>query len=89
MIPQIPEKLSKVRDIIEKLYKDDFTFRDIYDDYLKCRKAFQFWAQSSSDDAAARRSEYAELTSELEEELIQILNNYLLADKIQTQEDHP
>jgi len=89
MILKIPEKLSKVRDIIEKLYKDDDTFRDIYDDYLKCRKAFQFWTQSSSDDAAARRSEYAELTSELEEELIQILNNYLLADKIQTQEGHP
>ena len=89
MIPQIPEKLLKVRLVIDKFYKDDDTFRDIYDDYLKCRKAFQFWAQSSSDDAAARRSEYAELTSELEEELIQILNNNLLADKIQTQEDHP
>jgi len=34
----------------------------------------QFWEQSSSDDAAARRGEYTQLVGELEEELMQILN---------------
>jgi hypothetical protein len=74
MIPKIPEKFSKVRHIIEKLYKGDDTFRSIYRDYQTYLDALQFWEQSSSDDAAARRSEYTHLAGELEEELTQILN---------------
>jgi len=74
MIPKIPEKFSKVRPIIEKLYKGDDTFRSIYKDYQTYLDALQFWEQSSSNDAAARRSEYTQLVSELEEELMQILN---------------
>jgi len=74
MIPKIPEKFSKVQHIIEKLYKGDDTFRSIYRDYQTYLDALQFWEQSSSDDAAARRSEYTHLAGELEEELTQILN---------------
>jgi hypothetical protein len=74
MILKIPGKFSKVRHIIEKLYKDDDTFRSIYEDYEIYLDALQFWEQSSSDDAAARRSEYTQLAGELEEELTQILN---------------
>ena len=50
------------------------TFRSIYKDYKTYLDALQFWKQSSSDDAAARRSEYTQLVGELEEELMQILN---------------
>ena len=64
MIPKIPEKFSKVRHIIEKLYKGDDTFRSIYRDYQTYLDALQFWEQSSSDDAAARRSEYTHLAGE-------------------------
>ena len=74
MIPKIPEKFSEVQHIIEKLYKGDDTFRSIYKDYQTYLDALQFWKQSSSVDAAARRSEYTQLVSELEEELMQILN---------------
>ena len=74
MIPKIPEKFSKVQHIIEKLYKGDDTFRSIYKDYQTYLDALQFWEQSSSDDAAARRGEYTQLVGELEEELMQILN---------------
>ena len=74
MIPNIPKKFSEVRHIIEKLYKGDDTFRSIYEDYQTYLDALQFWEQSSSDDAAARRSEYTQLVGELEEELKQILN---------------
>jgi len=77
MIPKIPEKFSKVRHIIEKFYKDDETFRSIYEDYLEYLKALQYWEQSSSDEAAARRSEYTQLVGELEEELMQALNKRL------------
>ena len=74
MIPKIPEKFSKFQHIIEKLYIDNDTFRSIYKDYQTYLDALQFWEQSSSDDAAARRSEYTQLVGELEEELMQILN---------------
>ena len=74
MIPKIPEKFSKFQHIIEKIYLDNDTFRSIYKDYQTYLDALQFWEQSSSDDAAARRSEYTQLVGELEEELMQILN---------------
>jgi hypothetical protein len=78
MIPKIPEKFSKVQHIIEKLYKGDDTFREIYNDYQTYLNALQYWKQSSSDDAAARRSEYTQLVIELEEELMQTLNKIAL-----------
>jgi len=74
MIPKIPEKFSIVQHIIEKLYKSDDTFRSIYKDYQTYLDALQFWKQSSSVDAAARRSEYIQLVGELEKELMQYLN---------------
>ena len=74
MIPKIPEKFSRVRHIIEKQYKNDNAFRSIYKDYQTYLDALQFWEQSSSNDAAARRSEYTQLVGELEEELMQALN---------------
>jgi len=74
MIPKIPEKFSKFQHIIEKFYKGDDTFKSIYEDYQTYLDALQFWKKSSSVDAAARRSEYTQLVSELEEELMQALN---------------
>jgi hypothetical protein len=77
MISKIPEKFFKYRFVIEKFSKDDDTFRSIYKDYQTYLDALQFWEQSSSDDAAARRSEYTQLVGELEEELMQALNKRL------------
>jgi hypothetical protein len=74
MDPKIPGRFANVRHVIEQLYKADDTFREIYDDYLTSLKTYQFWARSSSDDAAVRQSEYAVLSRELEEELMQMLN---------------
>lgn len=74
MLPKITRKLSKYKTIIEKLYRNDETFREIYNDYLTYLDALQFWEQSDSDDAPARMSEYAELVSEVEEELKENLN---------------
>ena len=75
MALNIPKKFSKVRFIIERLYKADDTFRNIYQDYETYFNALQFWEQSSSDDAPALRREYSELVSELEKELTQILKS--------------
>ena len=74
MITKIPDKFSKSRPIIERLYRDDETFREIYIDYQTYFDALKFWEQSSSNDSPARLSEYQELANELEVELTKILD---------------
>ena len=69
----IPDHLSAIRSYIEKRYKADETFRDIYNDYLTYFDAQRFWSHSSTDVAPVRRREYAQLVSEMEKELIQML----------------
>ena len=69
----IPDHLSAIRSYIEKRYKADEIFRDIYDDYLTYLDAHRFWFHNATDVAHVRRREYAELVSELEKELIQTL----------------
>ena len=75
MVSRIPEKFTQFRLPIEKYYRDDETFREIYDDYLTYLKAFRFWNQSSAEDALVRGREYEKLVGELEEELTDILVN--------------
>ena len=69
----IPDQLSEIQSQIEKRYKADETFRDIYNDYLTYLDAHRFWSHNSTDVAPVRRREYAQLVSELEKELIQTL----------------
>jgi len=69
----IPDHLSAIRSYIEKRYKADETFRDIFNDYLTYFDAHRFWSHNSTDVASVRRREYAQLVSELEKELIQML----------------
>ncbi len=71
----IPDHLSAIRSYIEKRYKIDETYRDIYKDYLTNVDAYRFWSHNSTDVAPVRRREYAELVSELEKEVIQMLKN--------------
>ena len=69
----IPDHLCAIRSYIEKRYKTDETFRDIYNDYLAYLDAHRFWSHNSTDVAPVRHREYDELVSELEIELIQML----------------
>ena len=69
----IPDQFSAIRSYIEKRYKADETFRDIYNDYLTYLDAHRFWSHNSTDIAPVRRREYDQLVSELEKELIQML----------------
>jgi hypothetical protein len=73
MALKIPDHFSAIRSYIEKRYKADETFRDIYNDYLTYLDAHRFWSHNSADLASVRRREYAELVNELEAELIQML----------------
>ena len=69
----IPDPLSAIRSYIENRYKTDENFRNIYNDYLTYLDAYRFWSHNSRDVSPVRRGEYAELVSELEDELIQML----------------
>ena len=69
----IPDHLSVIQSYIEKRYKADETFRDIYNDYLTYLDAHRFWSHNSTNVAPVRRREYDELVSELEIELILML----------------
>ena len=69
----IPDRFSPIRSYIEKRYKADEAFRDIYDDYLTYLEANRFWSHNSTDVAPVRHSEYTQLVSEMEKELIQML----------------
>ena len=73
MALKIPDHLSEIRSHIEKRYKTDETFRDSYSDYLTYLDAHRFWSHEATDVAPVRRREYAQLVSEVEEELIQML----------------
>ena len=69
----IPDHLSAIQSYIEKRYKTDENFREIYNDYLTYLDAHRFWSHNSTNVAPVRRREYDELVSELEIELIQML----------------
>lgn len=73
MTTRIDEILVNHRHTVEKLYKEDGIYRSIYNDYLTCLDAQNFWQQSKSDDAATLSIEYAELVTDLEDELIEII----------------
>ena len=69
----IPDHLSAIQSYIEKRYKTDENFREIYNDYLTYLDAHRFWSHNSTNVAPVRRREYDELVRELEIELIQML----------------
>jgi hypothetical protein len=76
MILKIPEKFAKDQHLIKKLYRKDDTFKSIFEDYLKCIEAQEYWSQRDSDDAATRQIEYLDLVGELETEWKEIINNF-------------
>ena len=73
MILTIPNHLSPIRSYIEKRYETDEIFREIYNDYLAYVAAHRFWSHNNTDVAPDRVREYANLVSELEKDLKQML----------------
>jgi hypothetical protein len=69
----IPDHLSAIQSYIEKRYKTDENFREIYNDYLTYLDALRFWSSNSTNVAPVRRREYDKLVSEMEIELIRVL----------------
>jgi len=61
-------------DTVKQLFKESETFQNVCEDYRRCAEALQHWNQSASDEAPARREEYAALLRDLEAEILQNLN---------------
>ena len=55
--------------LIDGAYRDDPTFRDLCDDYLRCAAALERWKRSNGDKSSSRSQEYSELLAELTDEV--------------------
>ena len=69
------DRFPSHREIIKHLFKRDKTFQTLCSDYQKCSKALHYWKKSDVREASQRREEYEALLSELESEILLILNN--------------
>lgn len=61
-------------DTVKRLFRESETFQSVCEDYRRCAAALRHWNQSASDEAPARREEYAALLRDLEGEILQFLN---------------
>ena len=61
-------------DDIKHLFRKNENFHTICEDYGLCAEALKRWNQSTSQDAPARRTEYAELLGDLESEIRKYLD---------------
>jgi hypothetical protein len=62
------------KDAVKRLFNKSETFQAICEDYRKCAVALEHWKYSTSEEAPARREEYATLLQDLEAEILQSLN---------------
>ena len=69
VVKQFPDR----GDTVKRLFKESETFQNVCEDYRRCAEALQHWRQSTSEEAPARREEYAQLLRDLKAEIIQNL----------------
>ncbi len=62
------------KDTVKQLFKESETFQSVCEDYRRCAEALRHWNESASEEAPARREEYAALLRDLEAEILQNLN---------------
>lgn len=67
---RFPDRMDKVK----RLFGESETFQATCEDYVRCAEALRYWHQSDSEEAPARRKEYAALLKDLEAEILQNLN---------------
>jgi len=69
------DRFPSHREIIISLFRKDKTFQTLCSDYQRCSKALHHWNKSDLREASQRRKEYDVLLSELESEILEIINN--------------
>jgi hypothetical protein len=55
--------------LIDRAYRDDPTFCELCDDYVRCAAALERWNRLSGDKSSPRTQEYSELLTELTDEV--------------------
>jgi len=69
------------KDTIHQFCRENEDFKIMCDDYRLCSEALKGWNQSESEEAPARRKEYAELLQDLEAEILQSLDEFRYSHK--------
>ena len=64
------------KEAVKRLFRESDTFQTVCEDYRRCAEALRHWNQSASEEAPARREEYAALLRDLETEILQSLNEF-------------
>jgi hypothetical protein len=70
----VVKRFPDSKDTVKKLFKENDTFHIVCEDYHRCAEALRHWNESASEEAPARREEYAALLRDLETEILQNLN---------------
>lgn len=70
----VMERFPNHTDIVKRLFRESETFQAVCEDYMRCVEALRYWNQSDSEEAPARREEYAALLKDLEAEILQNLD---------------
>ncbi len=61
---------------IKRLYQESELFRDLCESYQKCVEALKHFNASNSDEAPARREEYATLLKEIKADIMQEIDEF-------------
>ena len=60
-----------------KLFRESEQFRNICQDYRKCKEAYDYWNRPGIKDPLERKEEYAALLQELKSEIIENLDEHM------------
>ncbi len=71
----VMERFPNHKDTVKRLFRESETFQTMCEDYMKCADALRYWNQFDSEEAQARREEYAALLQDLEAEIFHSLND--------------
>jgi hypothetical protein len=55
--------------LVERAYRDNRPFRELCDDYRRCRAALESWRQRENENTDERSREYTELLADLAAEI--------------------
>ena len=76
------ERLPHHKVAVRQLFKENDSFQTLCEDYWRCAEALQYWNQSASEEAVARRKEYSVLLRDLELEILENLTNKNKRDQL-------
>jgi|GEM_PF-466076 len=72
----VVKRFPSRKDTVKQLFKENETFQSVCEDYRRCAAALRRWSDSASEEAPARREEYAALLQDLEAEILQCLDEF-------------